>query len=289
MMKLASWGEKFRYWRYHTFGDEEWLRVLLDSIEGKARVPMPSFPPDELQATFVGMSNEMAIRDGWNFYMFMADRRSKCGLVLDHRTHVLDFGCGWGRLARLFLRDVPAANIWCADSYPLALELCRDTGVPGHLVQLQQMPPSQLPTEQFDLAFAYSVFSHLSPTAHLAWRDEFARVLKPGALVFVTTQARWFLDQCQYMRDNPAARTHPWHELLAKSFVDHEESLARFDRGELLYSPTGSGPSFAPEFYGEAIVPRAFFESQWCTRFEVLEYIADRSRCEQAVVVMRKR
>jgi len=277
------------YRQYRRLSDKAWLKTLLDSIDGRASVPMPSFPSADLQAGFVGSSNEHAMREAWSFYKLMADQRKKYGLVLGPNAHVLDFGCGWGRFARMFLRDVPADNIWCADSWDLAITTCKSTGVKGQMIQLEQMPPSNLPANQFDTAFAYSVFSHLSPTAHLAWRTEFARIMKPGSLVFITTQARWFIDNCQDLRDHPEKVTSYWHELLSKSFVDHDDSMARYDRGEFLYAPNGGGASLAPEYYGDAVVPRKVFETEWGADFEVLDFIAERSQFEQAVAIMRRR
>ena len=268
--------------------DEAWLKTLLDSIDGRARVPMPSFPPQDLQSQFVGSSNELAIREAWAFYMFMASQRKKYGLTLGSKSNVLDFGCGWGRFARMFLRDVPADNIWCADISEAARTMCRETGVPGQLVALEEMPPSTLPSEHFDTAFAYSVFSHLSPIAHTAWKEEITRVMKAGGLVFITLQARWFIDMCQELRDNPDRVNSVWYELLAKSFVDHDDALARYDRGEFLYAPNPRA-TMNGKFYGEAVVPYRYFESTWSDSFEILDFVADRSRFEQAIVVMRRR
>jgi SAM-dependent methyltransferase len=248
---------------------------------------MPRYPSAELQAGFVGSSNSNAIEEGWNFYMLMADQRTIHGVHLGTNSHVLDFGCGWGRFARMFLRDVPESNIWCADSYDLALATCREIGVPGRMVKLSQMPPSDLPSARYDLAFAYSVFSHLSPPTHVAWSEEFARVVKPGGLVFITTQARWFIDYCKTFRENPDTIDSVWHQQLAGAFLDYDESVECYDRGELLYAPTG-GAGQSGAFYGEAVVPRGFFESQWGPHFEVVDFIADRSLCPQAVAVLRR-
>ena len=201
---MASLQDQLAYRRYRKLGDDAWRKMLLDSVDGKAQVPMPGFPDPELQAGFVGSSGASAIEEAWNFYALMADRRQR----VRRPAHAGQPG------ARLRLRlgpvrpDVPARrvpgdNIWCVDSWDLALETCRQTGVPGQKVQIEQMPPSPLPDATFDTAFAYSVFSHLSPKAHLAWRDEFARVMKPGSLVFITTQARWFLDNCREFRERP--------------------------------------------------------------------------------------
>jgi SAM-dependent methyltransferase len=279
--------------------------MLLDSVVGVNSLPMPGFPPDDDQRAFVGQAGTAAIEEAWRFYSLMAQRSKNYGLRLTAQSHVLDFGCGWGRYARMFLHDVPGSHIWLADTWDRPLDICRETGVPGRRVRVQPMPPSPLPSNRFDLVFAYSVFSHLSPTAHLAWRAELARCIKRGGLVFVTTQARWFLDECLRYRQHPEQRSHRWHDKLANSFVDHDAAVASYDRGEFLFAadeppPEGAShqvapgsedpPELGPDFYGQAVVPAAYFEDNWCgaAGFELLEFVADRSVCEQAVAVLRR-
>jgi hypothetical protein len=80
-----------------------------------------------------------------------------------------------------------------------------------------------------------------------------------------------------------------WHEALALAFVDYDACTEAYDRGEMLYNPSGGGPALDPEYYGEAIVPRQFFEREWDAGFEMLEFITDRSNFEQAVCIMRRR
>ena len=267
---------------------------------------MPRFPTAELQSSFVGQSNEDAINEAWRFYILMSERWKKEGLRVGRRSYVLDFGCGWGRFARMFLRDVPASHVYCADAWERALDICRETEVPGEKVQLGPMPPSDLPSARFDVAFAYSVFSHLSPKTHLAWRTELARVVKPGGVVFITTQARWFLDECRRFREHPEQISHKWHRKLANSFVDYESAVRQYDQGEFLFaaddasqsgveeqpSDTTSDPvALRGEYYGQAVVPDSYFESQWCreSSFEMIDFIADRSVCEQAIAILRKK
>jgi SAM-dependent methyltransferase len=249
---------------------------------------MPGFPAAELQAGFVGSSNRRAIDEGWAFYMLVTDERRRAGLHLGRDAHVLDFGCGWGRYARMFLRDVPEDHIWCADTWDVAVASCRETGVPGEKVLLPQMPPSDLPAARFDLVVAYSVFSHLSPEAHAAWAEEFGRIVNPGGLAFVTTQARWFLDDCKALRDHPDQVKTVWQEHLASSFLDHEGSLELYDRGSFLFAPTG-GAGQEGAFYGEAVVPRAVFETEWGADFTLVDFVEDRARCPQAVAILRRR
>jgi ubiquinone/menaquinone biosynthesis C-methylase UbiE len=302
-----SWlAERWNYRRYRHLTDEAWLQALLESVQGRSKIPLPSFPSTEIQRAFVGQCNEDAINEAWRFYKLMSDRWKEYGHKIDHRSHVLDFGCGWGRFARMFLRDVPASRIYCADTWDLPLNVCRDTGVPGNLVRVEPLPPSLLPSKQFDIAFAYSVFSHLSPKSHLAWRTELARVVKPNGLVFVTTQARWFLDECRRYREHPDQISHRWHSRLAKSFVDYETAVSQYDQGMFLFAapeasppgavngsihvPTNDPPELGPDFYGQAVVPSQYFDSKWSDEsgFELLEFVADRSVCEQSIAILRR-
>jgi SAM-dependent methyltransferase len=302
-----SWlAEERSYRRYRRLSGEAWRQTLLDSIHGQSKLPMPGFPSAEVQSAFVGQSNEDAINEAWRFYSLMSERWNRDGLRVGHGSYVLDFGCGWGRFARMFLRDVPASHITCADTWSLPLDVCRETGVPGTQVRLGPMPPSDLPSGRFDISFAYSVFSHLSPKAHLAWRTELARAVKPGGLVFITTQARWFLDECRRYREHPDQISHRWHEKLAKSFVDYEQATQQYDDGAFLFAaddppdaPDGEGatgsandpPELDGEFYGQAIVPRSYFEAHWCdeSEFELVDFVADRSVCEQAIAILRRK
>lgn len=291
--------ERRNYLRYRALSEDAWLQTLLDSVGGRSRVPMPRFPAADIQRSFVGTADQDAIREAWRFYSLMTDRWKKYGLRIGGRSHVLDFGCGWGRYARMFLRNVPASHIYCADTSDWSLDVCRDTGVPGQMVRLEPMPPSPLPPAQFDVAFAYSVFSHLSPKSHLAWRTELARVMKPNGILFATTQARWFFDECRQSREHPDQISDKWHEELAKCFVDYEASVSEYEAGEFLFAadkptapPTTTQISqrLGPELYGQAVVPSGYFESQWSEAgFELLEFVADRSLCEQAIAILRKR
>ena len=203
---------------------------------------------------------------------------------------MLDFGCGWGRYARMFLRDVPADNIWCVDSWDLALQTCEETGVPGRRVKIEQMPPSPLPAATFDTAFAYSVFSHLSPKAHLAWQEEFARVVKPGAPGVHHDPGPLVPRQLPGLPRAPgeagrAVGTRAWPARSSTTTPRPRPTTA----ARCSTPPNGGGPELLPEYYGEAVVPRAYFEEHWGQTFEVLEFIADRSRFEQAICIMRRR
>ncbi len=270
--------------------DEAWLQVLIGSLrEPVAReVRLPGFPPESLQRQFVGSAGADSLREAFQFYRTVKSyyARERRPLAADDR--VLDFGCGWGRMVRLFLKDVRAANVVGVDVDPDVVRLCNTTFPYGTFQVVPPVPPTDLPEMHFDLAYAYSVFSHLNEATHLRWVRELARVLKPGGFLVVTTQGRAFIDFCANLRRQGTLETL-WHEALARSFADRDAALAAYDRGEFLHEPTGGGDHRPSSFYGETLIPRGYVEREWSRHLALVDFRDDPTWLPQALIVMRKR
>lgn len=276
--------------RIHALSDKDWLEALLQSVNVPSfkGFPMPGFPSTEVQVGMVGSSNEAALREGFSFYRAVRDVCTRSGQTWDGEGHLLDFGTGWGRYARIFMKDFRPENVVGIDVDPGFVKICRETFPYGTFETVAPLPPSSLVDRSFDLVIAYSVFSHLAEHAATAWVNEFARLLKPGGMMAITTQGRSFLDVCERMR-KVGRFDHPWHRNLARSFVDHQACLAAYDAGQFLFSATGGGEVRSSDFYGEALIPKGYIEANWCDRFELVEFIDDRSYLPQALIVLRKR
>jgi SAM-dependent methyltransferase len=278
------WRENFR-----TTTEEQWLDVLLRSVDEPLcdGFPMPGFPPEGIQIGMVGSSNQAALQEGFRFYKVVREICTKSGAVWDEESHLLDFGTGWGRYARIFARDFNPNNIVGIDVDPTFVDLCQKTFPFGDFRITPAFPPCDLPDNQFDLIVAYSVFSHLSEQAANAWVGEFARVLKPGAIAAFTTQGRNFIRVCEQHRQTKQ-HTHPWHMKLAASFLDAEAAERDYDDGRFLFSATGAGEHRSSEFYGEAMIPKKYVLDNWSDRFELVEYLQP-TPLPQALIVLKKR
>lgn len=268
---------------------DEWLQVLLASTDNTEwnGLHLPSFPHPDLQAAWVGSSNKHALMEGLHFYKAILSYLARQNVTLTADSRVLDFGVGWGRYMRFFYRDVALNNLYGVDPWHLAIDVCRETNVQGQLLQIGLRPPLVLADDLFDLTFAYSVFSHLSPDAGEQWIAELARCMKPGGLLVVTTQGRTFIDFCASLREKPYESL--WHEGLARSFVATDQMYADYDAGKMLYAPNGGGEALPSDVYGDAIVPRGHVESVWGKYLELVDFVDDRSYLPQALVVMKKR
>jgi SAM-dependent methyltransferase len=260
--------------------DDEWLGRLIASLDDKT-LGLPGFPAAATQNQFVGRIGDAALNEVAPFYRLVRDQAP-----LASDAEVLDFGVGWGRIIRFFLRDLPAGQLYGVDIDPVILETCREIGVPGTLSQIA--PSGRLPYAdgKFGAIYAYSVFSHLSEDAANHWLPEIARCLKPGGLfVFTTTTAR-FLDMCRAIKE--AGVTEGYQGVMARMFLDPAAALASYRAGEFVYSGTGGKGVRDPSFYGWAAVPREYVESRWGEWFAIEDFIDETTRFEQGVFVLRR-
>jgi glycosyltransferase involved in cell wall biosynthesis/SAM-dependent methyltransferase len=104
---------------------------------------------------------------------------------------VLDYGCGWGRLLRLMLRYAPAPQIWGLDPWDRSIDLCREHRIPVKLAVSDYLPKA-LPVGEtrFELIYAFSVFTHLSPSCALQVMTTLREYLKPDGLLAITVRPK---------------------------------------------------------------------------------------------------
>ena len=275
------------------FDDNAWQQIILASVNNSTLdgIRLPGFADEGLQRNTVGSAGQQALHEGKLFYEILKKSMHQCGGSLTAESKILDFGCGWGRYLRYFLKDTLANNLYGVDVDPLMVQTCKQTFPYGNFAQVKPFPPSQFEDNQFNLIFAYSVFSHLSAPAADAWIAEFSRLLAPGGVLVVTTQGRDFVNYCQQIRDGIRATgriEHPWHDNLARAFVDRDACLAAYDRGEHLFAPTGGGDVRPSTFYGEALVPRGHAERVWGQYLHFQDFVDDSRVLPQAFIVMHK-
>jgi SAM-dependent methyltransferase len=267
--------------------DHEWFDLLDKSAENKPTegIELPGFPPEEFQRSTIGNAGPGALIEGQRFYTLIKQYAHRLGVSLDpQETTILDFGCGWGRMTRFFLKDVAAENLHGVDVIPFMIQTCKSMIPHGNFSVVTAEPPTSFAANSFDIIFAYSVFSHLAENVHIKWIEEFSRLLKPGGLLVVTTQPRRFLDLCESLRGEQSG----WHKCLANSFLDINAAYADYDNGKFLYSPTGGEPPLDPSFYGEALIPPQYVEREWTKYLRFCDFFDDVNVLFQAVVVMQK-
>ena len=241
-----------------------WALLLTQQFAGypNIRALLPDVPDPALQETWNGASGVALAAQSRGFYDKLRDRYARHSDRQLRDSRVLDFGCGWGRLTRLFARDVPSDRLCGCDPVQAILDVCARSRLPA-TVRRCEFVPTQLPFERpFDLAYAFSVFTHLSEPAHEASLRALHASIVPGGLLFVTIRPP------EYLQLSPLL-----HPVLASLGPRPQDALAQ---ARYLFAPHGGQPLGAEApggqiTYGETVITLAYVRERWRDRFELLD------------------
>lgn len=262
-------------------------------VEGRAGLSFPAFPPESIQRQFVGSAFADAMAEALRFYELIHQQtdsrwrltgRTVANRFAGARGRYLDFGCGWGRFSRLFLRDFEEHLIVGVDIDPEIIEFCRSAGLPGEYSTIGP-PPLPFESDSFRLITAYSVFSHLPPPLFEAWLHELGRVLVPGGLLALTVEPPRFLDFVDGLSPNSENR---WHAGLARHKVDLGDHRRSVGRQGIAFLATGGGGVRTADVYGDTIVTRSYLNSLAQSFGDLVVYVDDPRRFWQAAAVIQK-
>jgi SAM-dependent methyltransferase len=132
------------------------------------------------------------------------------GRQLDNAT-VLDFGCGYGRIAQLIYYFTDENKLYAVDPSIQAIELCRESGLRTNFAVSEYLP-TFLPVgeERFDVIYAFSVFTHLSRRAMTTSLGILQKYLKEDGMLAITIRPveYWKTDPhtSREQKENLAAR-----------------------------------------------------------------------------------
>jgi SAM-dependent methyltransferase len=114
------------------------------------------------------------------------------GLAPDDFRAILDFGCGCGRVIRHW-RTLTSAALYGSDFNPALVEWCR-RHLPFAEFQSNTLEPRlDFADQQFEFAYALSVFTHMPEDLQQPWMSELWRVLRPGGHLLITTQGEEYV------------------------------------------------------------------------------------------------
>jgi hypothetical protein len=141
--------------------------------------------------------------------------------------------------------------------------------------------PEQLPFEErFELAFAFSVFTHISEAAHEACLRAIHASLSSGGILIVTVRSPAYLGHSDAMR--------PLLDELGS------DPLAALTQAGYLFVPHAAEPQH-PQYhggemtYGETVISLAYVRERWAPLFELVDVSLLTEDMHQVVVTLRRR
>mgnify|MGYP002153793461 CR=1 FL=1 len=263
---------------FHEINDDDFWSDLLtlefDNYENIKKV-LPGLPPETLQRNWCGTSGYTLSLQSCEFYTRTKEVFARENGKSLSTARILDFGCGWGRLLRYWSKDAPSTNLFGCDPDEEILDICREIRITATLAR-SDWRPKQLPFNwRFDLIYAYSVFTHLSPTVFNECLAAIGSSLESNGVVILTVRPESYLD----FRGGELAR-------LSDSQI--EELRKRFERKGFAFDPHNRQPVEGEITYGEAIVSSAYIQKNWALAFDITELGAMTSDPYQVMVVLKK-
>ena len=268
--------------------DDYWLWLNTEGcrVSAELRGILPGLPADYYQLAVASLTGDGTLRQAFSVYALFRSLIEQHYGRLAACDALLDFGCGWGRVARFFLRDLPGERLWGIETWDEQVQQAKRTNRWSNFACIDRAPPAPFAPATFDVVFSYSVFSHLGEDLHRRWLSEFDRILKPGGLVIATT---WGRDHIDFLERVKAGRTQSWDDhynrAVATRFPGRDAVLARYDRGEFCHLDLGYAGN---EDYGETMIPKRYVMDHWTGPFSLVDFIEERDRCPQNVIVVRK-
>jgi SAM-dependent methyltransferase len=133
-------------------------------------------------------------RDGRACADTVREFAGEAGQPVEQAGAMLDFGCGCGRVLRHW-HDLSGPRVVGSDYNPEMVRWCRDNLPFAEAEVNGARPPLARADAEFDVIYAFSVFTHLDEPAQHSWMAELRRVLKPGGLLLFTTKGATHAEQ----------------------------------------------------------------------------------------------
>jgi hypothetical protein len=266
--------------------DEDWFEAQFDWIGTRERtgIPMPSLPSDEVQTGFTALSGRQNLLQAFGFYQSALKYIE--GI---EQPKILDFGCGWGRISRLFLRETDPGNMYLADAMDNAIKALKATENPCNIIYNKKLPPIEGLPGDLDLIYAYSVFSHISEDYFLVWMDYFMNKLKPGGHIVFTTRGWLFIEHLQTLRDGIDGLPENllgYVKRLCEDMPTPVRIARQYGEGKFQWYPVAGSDELTDDFWGEAFIPREYLERKFGDM--LVEFTEDVVHVDQTIVVLRK-
>lgn len=177
----------------------------------------------------------------------------------DSFEHILDFGCGCGRVLRHFSR-LTNARLNGSDYNPKLIRWCQKKLPLAEFYNNGSKPPLPYEDESFDFIYLISVLTHMGAELQKQWMAELQRVTKPGGYIFFTTHGDRFL-----------------------SFFD-EDQQRRFEANEIvLIEKDAEGTNHFGSFQSRQNV-----ENHLLDGFELVAFVRGEEELKQDTYIVKK-
>lgn len=259
--------------------DSEWCEAIIRSVNQPdysiGGLQLPSFPEERLQnLTIKDGASESMLKGASKLYGHIKAACSDLNQPIKADTSILDFGCGWGRIARFFLKEIDVKNIYGVEVLQELTEACESTFNTNNFHTITQSGLLPFESNKFDVVFANSVFSHLNIDLNMHWLNEIERVIKPGGIAALTV-----IDTPKF--ESMSKSGSKWFESLG---IDCDETHKKLNSGEFIWVSTNRSGEL--DGYGLTFIPVDWINKNWTKKMDLIDLNPNYS---QSIAILQKR
>lgn len=152
--------------------------------------PDIEIPPDFFLYETYMLHYELYYKDGLETAREIVNLLGRRYNILQKDMRCLDWGCGPARVTRHLPGLLPGVELHGADYNERYINWCKSKIKGIQFKQTHISPPTLYADAYFSIVIGLSVFTHLSELNHYAWLNELYRIIKPGGVLFITTQGK---------------------------------------------------------------------------------------------------
>ena len=130
---------------FSSFTDDFWFWLCTEGYERKEaiRTLLPGMPDEDVQLMYTGSKGTPVLKEGFSAYRLFRDTYERHVGPIAHADAILDFGCGWGRIIRFFLKDVEPSALRGVDPVGDMIEICRHQNRWCNFEAIPTKPPTR--------------------------------------------------------------------------------------------------------------------------------------------------
>lgn len=271
--------------RMHT---DDWMTLNRTAIFENAswRRHVSPFPPVELMGITSGLQSERGFAaHGVDIYTALSLASPK---PLTEYMHILDFGCGCGRLARMF-KGHPHKVSGC-DIDPRHVKWVKEN-LDFMDVKLSHVtPPIPFENNEMDAVISISIFTHLTEKSQDDFLEELFRVTRPGGLLFLTVHGAQALkracceqpirdmldmDEVRFKKAQEAFAQNRHGFILQFGHLTTTSEKVSYSLGAIFRQIRNwfiKKPINTPFEYGIAFHSEPYIREHWSKWFDILDY-----------------
>jgi SAM-dependent methyltransferase len=258
--------------------DCDWINLNTNLVfsSPEFRKYVAPFPPIDSMRNVSGLTSERDFAaHGATFYQALHDASP---VSLKSYSAILDFGCGCGRLARMF-KGHPGTVTGC-DIDPSHVAWI-NTNLPYMSAQLTE-PNRALPfiDGQFDCVISISVFTHMDEESQFFYLNELARCTRSGAYLFLTTHGERAL-----LRARSEAHIFEMLEIPENLLMRAAKSMAAGKHSFILQNGHLTNEKYR---YGITFIPSNYIRSEWGRYFDIEGIVSGAIHDFQDIIVCKR-